>query len=432
MSKSRIPTGPASRGLELLKLVAKVGGKQLSAKADIVQTQLEQARILVEGLSKLKGAAMKLGQTMSVELRDLLPAEVVDALSTLQDQGAPMSGAEVREILRLEGILDQLEGFTDAPLASASIGQVHAARHQGRDVVIKVQFPGVAKSVENDIRGLGILVKSFLTLTGRKVQIDPFLEELSTIFKQETDYRLEASFTWEYGQKLASLGERSHGFKLPLVIHPLCGERVLVLSRERGLKPLDWIKLRRPTQEVRNAVAQRFLNLFELEFFGMGLVQTDPNFANFLIDDSASRTEPVLTLLDFGAVKRYDPTFVREYQRLLLLVEAGKVEPILAQCRGLGLLDEREPSEVGELLIDLIRTSIRPFRPEFQPFDFTDADYARDCRDAALKLTQACQFSPPPRSILFLHRKLGGLFNLAKAMEARLDLRDYWYRLGHA
>lgn len=432
MSRTTIPSGSASRGLELIKLMAKLGGKQLSGAGGTAQTQIEQAKVLVEGLSRLKGAAMKLGQTMSVELRDLLPPEVVDALSTLQDQGTALSGAQVREILRAEGVLGELEGFTDAPLASASIGQVHAARHQGRDVVIKVQFPGVAKSVESDIKGLGILVKSFLTLTGRKVQIDPFLEELATVFKQETDYRLEAAFTREYGEKLAALGERSRGFRLPQVVESISNERVLVLSRERGLKPIDWIKLRRPSQEVRNAVAQRFLNLFELEFFGMGLVQTDPNFANFLIDDSTSRTEPVITLLDFGAVKRYDPAFVREYQRLLLLVEAGEVAPILAQCRSLGLLDDREPPEVGELLIDLIRTSIRPFRAEFQPFSFTDADYARDCRDAGLKLTQACQFSPPPRSILFLHRKLGGLFNLAKAMEAKLDLKDYWYRLGHA
>lgn len=411
-------------------MAARIGGKALAERAGIEQARLEQAKVLVQGLSRLKGAAMKLGQTASVELRDLLPPEVVDALSTLQDQGSAMSGAEIRAILEREGVLSKLESLSESPLASASMGQVHGARYRGEDVVVKVQFPGIANTVESDIEGLGLLFRGFLKVTGREVRIDSFLEELSSIFKQETDYRLEAGFIEEFSSGFASLGEVAGGYRIPRVYREISNERVLVMSREPGLKPLDWVKLRRPSQELRNAVARRFLDLYELEFFRLGLVQTDPNFANFLIDDSKDRNHPVITLLDFGAAKRFDPVFVRDYQRLLQLTESPDPGPVLEQCRALGLIDPREGPEVSERLVELIRTSIRPFSKELQPFDFSDADYVRDTREAALRLTTACRYSPPPRAILFLHRKLGGLFNLAKAMEARLDLHEFWVRLG--
>ncbi len=420
----KLPAGVASRGLELLKVAARLGSKAVTQGG----VDARQLAALVESLSKLKGAAMKIGQTMSVELRDLLPPEVVDALSSLQDQGTALSGAQVREILDREIDSSRLESFSSAPLASASIGQVHAARYQGRDIVLKVQFPGIARSIDSDLAGMGVLLKGFLAITGRRVPVDSFIEEVGSIFKQETDYLLEASFLKEYSQHFT----RWPGYRIPEVIDELTTARVLAMTRERGLKPLDWIKIRQPSADVRNRVAQRFLNLFEIEFFELGLVQTDPNFANFLIDDSVHRDEPVITLLDLGAAKRFERPFIEEYRKLLRLSDpqSGTSDAaVLEQCTKLSLIDPREGPEASMRLLELLRTSARPFQPALQPFDFTDAQYARDTRESAFRLAQACRFSPPPRTILFLHRKLGGLFNLAKALEARLDLRPYWNRI---
>jgi len=399
---------------------------RLGAQAAQGGSQREQIQGVVESLSKLKGAAMKLGQTVSVEMRDLLPPEVIEVLSSLQDQGSALSGAQIREILQKEwSPYPELEAFSEAPLASASIGQVHAARYRGQEIVLKVQFPGIARSIESDIAGMGVILKSLLTLSGRKMALEPFLEELAQIFKQETDYLQEASFLKEYAQHFSQWP----GYRIPQVIDELTTPRVLAMTRERGLKPLDWVKLRQPSQSLRDRVAARFLDLYELEFFRMGLVQTDPNFANFLIDDSVDRQNPTLTLLDLGASKRFEPVFVSEYRRLLQLTREGSHPELLEQCMKLSLLDPRESAETQALLVELLQTAIRPFRPELQPFDFRDADYARDTREAALRLSQSCRFSPPPRNILFLHRKLGGLFNLAKALEAQIDLTAYWERL---
>jgi len=301
-------------------MAAKVGGKTVLGEE--AQRRTEQAQALVEGLARLKGAAMKLGQTMSVELRDLLPPEFVDALSKLQDQGTALSGESVRAILKEEWgneRFGKLEAFVDAPLASASIGQVHAARLDGRDLVIKVQFPGIAKTVDSDIQGVGLLLRTFLAFSGRDVRLDSFLEEMKVIFKQETDYQQECQFLKEYRTGVSAFP----GFRVPEVYSEFTTPRVLTMSRERGLKPLDWMKLRNPSQKVRNAVGLRFLDLYEIEFFQMGLVQTDPNFANFLIDDSQDRENPEITLLDFGAVKRYDEPFRQGYRELLSLGRAG-------------------------------------------------------------------------------------------------------------
>ncbi len=432
---TRIPSTLAARGLEFLKMGARLAAKSTPG-GDAAERRIEQARVLVDGLSKLKGAAMKLGQTLSVELRDVLPPEFVDGLSRLQDQGTPLTGAQVRKILaeewsRGEGEegaddrLARLEGFVDTPLASASIGQVHAARWQSEDIVLKVQFPGISRTIDSDIQGLGILLRSLLAVTGRKVGIEGLLEELGTVFRQETDYLLEAQFLDEYARGIEGIA----GYHVPRVVHELTTSHVLAMSRARGLKPLDWLALRKPSQQLRNAVGQRFLDLYEIEFFRMGLVQTDPNFANFLIDDSEDRMNPVITLLDFGAVKRYDGGFRREYRALLLLAREGEDDGILERCFELGLLDRAECREGCDAMVRLLRASLAPFDPALQPFDFTSAEYAREMRELAMELGRRCRVSPPPRAILFLHRKLGGVFNLLKAMEARLDLAEYWNRI---
>jgi predicted unusual protein kinase regulating ubiquinone biosynthesis (AarF/ABC1/UbiB family) len=407
-------------------------GARIAAKSGVggeaAAKRLEQAEILVEGLSKLKGAAMKLGQTVSVELRDLLPPEVVEALSKLQDQGTSLTGAQVRAILTEEWGTErfaELEGFVDKPLASASIGQVHAARWKGQEIVLKVQFPGISRTIDSDIQGLGLLLKGMLAVTGRKIAIEPLLEELGSVFRQETDYRLEADFLREYGSNIAA----HSGYRVPKVVDELVTSRVLAMSRERGLKPLEWMKLRQPSAKVRNRLGQRFLDLYEIEFFQMGLVQTDPNFANFLIDDSQDRENPVITLLDFGAAKRYDLEFRSRYREVLRLSREGSEQELLEKIFSLGLLDRTETREGQEALMKLLRASLSPFDSGRQPFRFLDADYARDMRELAVELTKACRVSPPPRPILFLHRKLGGVFNLLKAMEVELDLTDYWKRI---
>lgn len=423
----RVPTSLAARSFQFLKM-----GASLAAKAGVVKDsstkRLEQAEVLVQGLSKLKGAAMKLGQTASVELRDLLPVEVVEALSRLQDQGLALSGNQIREILIQEWgseRFSQLESFIETPLASASIGQVHAARWKNQEIVLKVQFPGIHATVDSDVQGLGILLRSVLALTGRKVSIEPFLEELATVFRQETDYRLEASFIEEYREKLAPFSV----FRVPQVVKELSTTCVLGMSRERGLKPLDWIQVRRPSLEVRNFIGQSFLDLYEIEFFQLGLVQTDPNFANFLIDDFQDRQNPTVVLLDFGAVKRYEPAFRSSYRQLLRLSHEGSDAELLEKSLEIGLLDRAEVEAGRRALIDLLRASVSPLADGQQPFRFTDADYSREMRERAFKLTQSCRVSPPPRAILFLHRKLGGIFNLLKAMEVELDLKSYWQRI---
>ncbi|MBU6375595.1 MAG: AarF/ABC1/UbiB kinase family protein [Bdellovibrionales bacterium] len=426
-STFRVPTSITSRGLEFLKMGAKLAAKSASG-GDRAIRHLEQAQVLLEGLSRLKGAAMKLGQTVSVELRDVLPPEFIDALSKLQDEGTALSGADIREILRKEwghDPLTHLESFVDSPLASASIGQVHAARWGGRDIALKVQFPGITQTLESDIQGLNVLLRSVLLISGRKVQVEPLVEEIASVFRQETDYLLEATFLKEYRDKIQSFP----GYRVPEVISELSTSKVLAMSRERGLKPLDWVRVRQPSAEVRARVGSRILDLYEIEFFQMGLVQTDPNFANFLIDDSDSRENPTITLLDFGAVKRYSLEFRKSYHQLLQLAHAGNRDAVVEKFYELELLNRSEGADGVNALWSLLRSSISPFDPDKQPFRFADADYAREMRESALQLTKACRASLPPRSIIFLHRKLGGVFNLLKAMNVELDLAERWKKL---
>jgi aarF domain-containing kinase len=414
---ARTPTGlpPKSlfgRSKELLGLAARVLGKE----------QLDQAHLLVESLGHLKGAAMKAGQLLSLEARDFLPPEVVDVLSQLQDKSEAMPEAKVREILEreLHVYYREIEGLSAAPMASASIGQVHAARFRGQEVALKVQFPGVADSIGTDLFLLRKIAEGFVRLSGRNMNLDSVFSELAIVLRQEVDYVQEATFMEEY----AELAKNEPRLVVPRPVCELTTGRVLGMSLERGVRVDDWIKSG-PSKLERESYARLFLDLHVFEFLRNGLVQTDPNFANFLIRPDEGK----LVVLDFGAMKRFTPQFRSRYSGLLALILEGGDSELLAEAFSMGLLSPKESNECQDLFLRMLRLSAEPFAAARQPFNFGASEYSREIREASLAFTKKIRHSPPPHSILFLHRKLGGIFRLLQTLNVSLDLTSYRHSL---
>jgi aarF domain-containing kinase len=180
-----------------------------------------------------------------------------------------------------------------------------------------------------------------------------------------------------------------------------------------------------PTLEARERVAQLVLELFCLEFYDWGLVQTDPNYGNFLVDPETLR----LGVLDFGATLRYNKKFRSEYGDLVRTIQTSDPQRIVARFIDSGDLDPRESEETKLSFANLMILSAEPFRADLQPFRFRDADYARRSREAGQKFVQSLKYSAPPRRILFLHRKLGGIFNLMKKLDVAIDVTPFLDRL---
>lgn len=437
MSKHAPPRSVWSRSTKLMSLAAGLAGKELGSRlsravdrgeelvreAQRLKTQLEQAKAIVESLGQLKGAAMKAGQLLSIELRDVLPPEVIEVLSQLQASGSTVDFSEVRSILLEElgeARLAELD-IEPTPLASASIGQVHRAKWRGHELVLKVQFRGIADTIDSDLALLERIARMFFTVQARHFDVSGVFVELREVLVRETDYLHEADALTRYRARAHEVP----GLRVPDVHHELCTKRVLALSWEPGLTLDAWLATK-PTQAERDRVTTQVLDLYFREFFDWGLVQTDANFANFLFRPERGE----LVLLDFGATREYPDDFRANYRRLLAASIRGDRPAALREAITLGLIHPDEPKPAQDALHALLEAVLIGFQPQSQPFDFTQRVFVENAAARLRGYYDALTCSPPPAQLIFLHRKLGGVFSMGRAMAAKLDLSPYVARLG--
>lgn len=431
---------PTSRSLKLFSLAAKVGTSEIAQSfkakfskasdeltSEKMNARLDQAKWIAENLAQMKGAAMKAGQLLSIDSGDYFPPEAMAVLSKLQATAEPVDFDIIRDVL-VEDIgekkLGEFDNLSIIPDAAASIGQVHRAELGGRAVAIKVQYPGIAESIESDLKILKRLAKSFIGVSGREMDLNPLFSEFQRVLEQEADYAAETRLMKEYRGYIDQLEPSvQKNYRVPEAIESHSGRRVLTMTWVDGIGIDLWLKSR-PSLERREKVGHALLDLFCREFFDWGLVQTDPNFANFLI-----APDDALVLLDFGATLRYEEDFRIRYRSFLGAM--GSLDPvkIIQEGEVFGLISTRESDETKGLFSELLMNSVEPFFASKQPFQFDDADYAKRTRDIGAKFARSLKYSPPPQRILFLHRKLGGIFNFVKKLDVRLDLAPYWSKM---
>ena len=414
---------PKSRTSSLLfmatKIAVKEGKSWLESKADKkLLKMMAQADIMVNHVGQLKGAAMKAVQMISIEAQDLLPPEVLQILEKLQSQAPPLSNEVMKEALKAElgdELFLDIKELSKDPIASASIGQVYQAKIAGESVVIKIQYPGVADSVDSDLKVLKKLTQTLLFVSRKEINIDELFTELTRVLKMETDYLNEVKSLQQYGELL----KNSTQYRIPKVYPKYCTNKIIVLSAEDGVELTEWIKSN-PSMKQKEEIGQNLLNLYMEEFFTNHLVQTDPNPANFLVNKKNQ-----LVLLDFGATVSYQKSFVKDYQSLLRAVFQESDPVILEKIAGLGFLSSKESDEVKTEFVEFMKLSLLPFDKDRQPFDFSTHEYPEQVRQGVFSFTRKLKYSPPPSQIIFLHRKLGGIFQLLRKLEVQIDLTTY-------
>jgi aarF domain-containing kinase len=430
-----VPTRFWSRSTSVLALTAGVAAQEIKhrlrsqlASAEKIglselRARVEQARLITESLGRLKGAFMKAGQLLSMDAGDLLPPEATEILSSLQGKAEPVDFSIIRGVLEQELGADNLAAFSEldpTPAASASIGQVHRAHAFGMPVAVKVQYPAIAESIDADIALIEKLARSWLSATGREIDMAGTFEELRSILHLEADYSRERTYLDRFGDLIAGDAR----FEVPLSIPALSSSKVLTMSWAEGMALADWMRTA-PSRADRTRFAKAVLDLYCAEFFKWGVVQTDPNFGNFLVRPDST----TIVLLDFGATLEYPFEFRTQYVDLLRAVETGDRRRIADAGVAFDLIDPRESRETLELFVEMLVSSVEPFNQGGRPFAFRDEDYAIRSRDVIKSFTKSLRFSPPPRRLLFLHRKLGGVFQLLKRLDVELDLSPYWQQM---
>ncbi len=420
-----VPTSRMGRFARVAKLAGGVAGGMLAEGSrqlragkrprarDLLLTP-GNARRVADQLADMRGAAMKLGQILSMDTGDLLPRELADILARLRSDARSMPLEQLQAAMTEaygEDWEELFYNFDYQPLAAASIGQVHRTiSPDGREIVLKVQYPGVARSIDADVDNIATVLK-VSGLLPEGLDINPLLADAKAQLRDEADYIKEAEFLRAFGEVLAD-DER---FLLPEVLPDLTRRNVLAMTYVEGL-PIESIA--EEAQAERDRVMTALVDLMLTELFELRMVQTDPNFANYQYRHSDGR----IVLLDFGATRHFKAGFVRDYRKLARAAIDGDRDKVLAAAERLGYSMGDANSEYRELVLELFLLALEPLGID-EEYDFAHSDLPARMSELGETVTDYRDFwQAPPTDAVYFHRKLGGMFMLASRLGARVNV----------
>lgn len=406
-------------GSEIALSTALGAARQLSSgkRPDLASAVLTpgNAALLAKRLAALRGPAMKVGQMLSLQADDLVPDEFRNALAMLRSQGYSMPDTQLRRVLGREygkGWQGRFDHFDYEPVAAASIGQVHRVRkHGGRELALKIQYPGVARSVDSDVENLATLLRR-LDFLPTKFDVAALAAEAKRQLKLETDYEGEARHLDRYRKFVADMPE----LVVPRVDRSLTTRHILAMDWIEG-EPLEALASEAVPQARRNAVARTLQDLMFRELFEFRFVQTDPNIANYLY---LPETQQV-AVLDLGSVGEYAADFVDGYRRICRGVLQDDTDTIRAAIFDLGYGHPDDPAPMVRNAVDIMRLVCEPFAHR-GTYDFAAAGLIARARDRGIEAAFGHGLRAPPPATMFLHRKLIGTFLVCAKLRARINV----------
>lgn len=422
----QVPRGRLARFGQFGRLAGSVAGGMLAEGArrladgerpqlrDMLLTPANVGKV-ADRLSHLRGAAMKLGQMISMDAGDLLPAELSQIMGRLRDNAHHMPPAQLQQVLAREWGPDwrtRFERFDIRPIAAASIGQVHrAVTRDGRELAIKVQYPGVRESIDADVDNVATLLKMSGVLP-KAFDITPLLSEAKSQLAEEADYEREGEQMALFGRLLADTPQ----VVVPALDPELTTSRVLAMTFLEG-RPIEMLET--APQAARDATMQTLMQVVLRELFEFGVMQTDPNFANYRFQPDTGR----LVLLDFGAARPVAAATAAGYRRLLRTGLAGDRAAVRAAALEAGFLGSAAVARHSpriDRMIDVIMGELN--RPGL--FDFGDRRFVAALRDQGMEIAaDTGAWHVPPADMLFVQRKISGTALLAARLKARVDVR---------
>jgi predicted unusual protein kinase regulating ubiquinone biosynthesis (AarF/ABC1/UbiB family) len=397
-----------------------------------------EARRFVRELGKLKGTYVKIGQMLALFGEQILPPVLVDALRDLSDQTEPLHWDALESFVRdsLGDRFDELEIDPEA-IAAASLAQVHLAkvRATGEWICVKLQYPGLAEVIDSDFDAVvRMLLLARWVKTGR--ELDDWLESMRTHLHHEIDYRREARLTREMAALVKGLEAGDVSYHVPQVLDTYCTDTVLALEYIEGY-PVTDPDVGRLSLERRNALAKGMLELFFYELYDWGLLQTDPNFGNYLLrlDDRRKRSGcDELVLLDFGSALDCSEDFLYHLRHTIAGGLQQDIPRLVDGLIGLGCLQPDASEEGRQMFADFCLHLLEPLRrPDKLPEQYLNdrGDYCwansrlmrRAGKQAALSTTSK-HFTTPSRDFALIARKLSGVFNFIAVLEAEFNGYD--------
>lgn len=426
----RIPTNKIERASKLVSTGVKVGGNYLKyygeklVNPNVTKDKLNEnnAEDIYDGLKSLKGSALKVAQMLSME-KNIMPKAYVEKFSLAQFQVPPLSAPLVRKTFkRYFGDYPEtlFDGFDAHSVAAASIGQVHKAEKDGRELAVKIQYPGVADSISSDLALVKPVAIKMFNLKGK--DSEKFFKEIEGKLLEETDYNLEIAQSREITEACSHIPN----LKFPNYYEELSNDRIIAMDWMHGIHLSEFTK-ENEDQDMANSIGQALWDFYMFQMHELKQVHADPHPGNFLVDEDGN-----LIAIDFGCVKQVPAEFYIPYFELARPENINNPKVFKEKLYDLEILreddSEEEISFFSKLFHEMLSLFTQPFHQD--SFDFADEEFFGRIADLSEKYSKDTELrkmngNRGSKHFLYINRTFFGLYNLLHDLKAEVKINNY-------
>ncbi|ESU21592.1 hypothetical protein FCR2A7T_00400 [Flavobacterium cauense R2A-7] len=425
----RIPTNKMERVAKLVTTGVKVGGNYLkyygekAVNPNLTKDKLheENAADIYDGLKELKGSALKVAQMLSME-KNLLPQSYVDKFSLSQFSVPPLSAPLVRKTFKNyfnaypENLFDE---FSPNSINAASIGQVHKAKKDGKELAVKIQYPGIRESISTDIALVKPIAVRMFNLQGTS---DEYFKEIEDKLTEETDYKLEL----QQSEATRKECECIENLKFPAYYPELSSDRIITMDWMHGIHLSEFCQ-QETSQEKRDKVGQTLWNFYMFQIHQLKKFHADPHPGNFLVDEDAN-----LIAIDFGCMKQIPESFYKPYFEVSSPEVLNNSELFAKKLYELEILKPTDsPKEIAfftQMFHELLTVFTKPIHKE--TFDFSDPTFSSEIailsdKFANDKVLRKMNGNRGSKHFIYVNRTFFGLYNLMFDLKATIRINDF-------
>jgi predicted unusual protein kinase regulating ubiquinone biosynthesis (AarF/ABC1/UbiB family) len=425
MEQTSIPSGKVERAMRFVKTGVQIGGnyikhyskKMVDPSLNKDQLHEDNAEDVYNALSELKGSALKVAQMLSME-KNVLPRQYTNKFAMAQYSAPPLSGPLIVQtfIKQYEKTPQQIfDTFEMKAANAASIGQVHKATLKGKELAVKIQYPGVAESIKCDLKIVKPIAFRLLELSEK--EFDKYIKEVESKLLEETDYELELKRSLE----ISSLCAHIPNLVFSKYYSEYASKRVLVMDWLPGLHLDEFLKTN-PTQEIRDKIGQAMWNFYEFQVHTHKAVHADPHPGNFLMMEDGR-----LGIIDFGCVKEIPEDFYYHYFALLvpeIMQSESSIKRIMEQQE---IINPNDTEEAKSIITDAFLRMTNLLREPFNHdvFDFGNDAYIDKIYELGEEVSKMKELKNSKEGrgsqhALYINRTYFGLYSMLNMLRANV------------
>ena len=424
-----IPTGKMQRVTKLVTTGVKVGGNYLKYYGEkVVNPSLTKDKLhesnasdIYDGLKELKGSALKVAQMLSME-KNLLPQSYVDKFSLSQFSVPPLSAPLVRKTFKTyfkqypEELFDT---FSPDSINAASIGQVHKATKNGKDLAVKIQYPGIRESIGSDIALVKPIAVRMFNLQGTS---DEYFQEVEEKLTEETDYKLEIS----QSMKVIENCEKIDNLLFPKYYPEYSSDKIITMDWMNGIHLSEFCSSN-ASQEQRNKVGQTLWNFYMYQIHQLKKFHADPHPGNFLVDENDN-----LVAIDFGCMKEIPIDFYVPYFEVSTKESLNDMDYFTKKLYELEILKSTDTPKELDFFTNLFHDLLSDFTQPIQAvvFDFAQPEFQTQIavlseKFASDKTLRKMNGNRGSKHFIYVNRTFFGLYSLMADIKAKVIVNDF-------